>query len=73
MNVVLDPCLSRPWVPELSPLGLLEPWFSRFDTAKISASEEVSEGCKSLVAIEAEAALIDVTLDPVDEKYLHSG
>lgn len=38
-------------------------------TAKTSASEAVSTS-DSVVAIEAEAAVIDVTLDPVDAKYL---
>ena len=38
-------------------------------TAETSASDAVSKN-KSVVAIEAEAALMDVTLDPVDAKYL---
>ena len=55
-------------MPELALRGPFD-WFPRFVTAKTSASEAVSKS-DSVVAIEDEEALIDVTLDPVDAKYL---
>ena len=63
------PCLPRPRAPELAPRGTLKPWLPRSETAKTSVSDDVSMS-ESVVAMEAEAAVMDETREPVDAKYL---